>query len=158
MAIATRETPGAAAATQLDSAPSHARGRPLPAPAAIALAAVRAAALACHPLVGRGDRHAADGAATAAMRESLAAADARSTVVIGEGEKDEAPMLFAGEELGRADTPAFDVAVDPLEGTKVCAAGVPGALATIALAPAGSLWRPGPSPRHSAGRSPRCAS
>jgi len=66
-------------------------------------------------------------------------------VVIGEGEKDEAPMLHNGELLGSGDGPAFDIAVDPLECTEFCAGGLPGALATIAIGPAGSLWSPGPA-------------
>jgi fructose-1,6-bisphosphatase II len=110
-----------------------------------ALAATRAAALAAQRYLGRGDPHGADGAATAAMRAVLADVPGRGEVVIGEGEKDGAPMLYNGEQLGTAAGPRFDIAVDPLEGTKVCAAGMPGALATIAIAPGGSLWRPGPS-------------
>jgi fructose-1,6-bisphosphatase II len=106
-------------------------------------AATRAAALACQPWFGRGDKNAADGAATEAMREVLKAARGCGTVVIGEGEKDEAPMLHNGERLGTGDGPDFDIAVDPLECTAFCAAGLPGALATIAFATGGSLWSPG---------------
>jgi len=108
-----------------------------------ALAAVRAAALACGELAGRGDADAADAAATDAMRASLATARGMGTVVIGEGEKDAAPMLFNGERLGRMSAPAFDIAVDPLECTSLCAQGLAGALTTIAFAPAGALWSPG---------------
>jgi fructose-1,6-bisphosphatase II len=107
--------------------------------AALALAAVRAAALACTSYAGRGDALGADGAATAAMRSVLAAAAWQGTVVLGEGEKDGAPMLYPGEVLGRSERPAFDIAVDPLEGTKACAAGLPGALSTIAIAEPGAL-------------------
>jgi fructose-1,6-bisphosphatase II len=109
----------------------------------IAHAATRSAALACQPWFGRGDDKAADGAATEAMRESLSFAPGCGTVVIGEGEKDEAPMLHNGEQVGTGEGPDFDIAVDPLECTKFCAAGLPGALATIAMAEGGSLWSPG---------------
>lgn len=105
--------------------------------------ATRAAALACQAWIGRGDKEAADGAATEAMRESLGTARGCGTVVIGEGEKDEAPMLHNGEQVGSGEGPDFDIAVDPLECTAFCAAGLPGALATIALAEGGTLWSPG---------------
>src|ERR671923_1522443 len=111
---------------------------------AAALAATRDAALACQPFVGRGDKHAADGAATDAMRRALAEAPGLGTVVIGEGEKDGAPMLYNGERMGGGG-PAFDIAVDPLECTTFCAKGLPGSLATIAFAEADALLRPGPS-------------
>jgi fructose-1,6-bisphosphatase II len=111
---------------------------------ATALAAVRAAALACQPMIGRGSGRAADAAATDAMRAALATAPGTGTVVIGEGEKDAAPMLFGGEQLGRSDALSFDIAVDPLECTQLCATGLPGALTTIAFATPGSLWAPGP--------------
>jgi fructose-1,6-bisphosphatase II len=111
---------------------------------AAALAATREAAIACQPFVGRSDKHAADAAATAAMRRVLAEAPGLGTVVIGEGEKDGAPMLYNGERVG-AGGPAFDIAVDPLECTTFCAKGLPGSLATIALAEEGALLRPGPS-------------
>ncbi|MFN2612080.1 MAG: fructose-bisphosphatase class II family protein [Solirubrobacterales bacterium] len=109
-----------------------------------ALAATRDAALACQPFAGRGNKEAADAAATEAMRRALAHAPGIGTIVIGEGEKDEAPMLFNGERLG-AGGPDFDIAVDPLECTTLCAKGLPGSLATIAFAEAGALMRPGPS-------------
>jgi len=105
--------------------------------------ATRAAALACQAWIGRGDKEAADGAATEAMRESLSTARGCGTVVIGEGEKDEAPMLHNGEQVGSGDGPEFDIAVDPVECTTFCAAGLPGALATIAFAAGGSMWSPG---------------
>jgi fructose-1,6-bisphosphatase II len=111
---------------------------------AAALAATRDAAIACQPFVGRGDKHAADAAATEAMRAALAEAPGLGTVVIGEGEKDGAPMLFNGERVG-AGGPGFDIAVDPLECTTFCAKGLPGSLATIAFAEEGALLRPGPS-------------
>jgi fructose-1,6-bisphosphatase II len=109
-----------------------------------ALAATTGAALACQAHVGRGDKLAADGAATEAMRAALAAAPATGTVAIGEGEKDDAPMLYNGERLG-AGGPEFDIAVDPLECTTFCAKGLPGSLATIAFAGHDALLRPGPS-------------
>ena len=111
---------------------------------AAALAATRAAAVACQRFVGRGDKHAADAAAVEAMREALAGAPGLGTVVVGEGEKDEAPMLAVGERVG-AGGPAFDIAVDPLECTTLCAKGLPGSLATIACAEDGALLRPGRS-------------
>jgi fructose-1,6-bisphosphatase II len=110
-----------------------------------ALAATRAAAVVAARYAGRGDSHGADGAATAAMRSVLHRSPDAGTVVIGEGAKDEAPMLADGELVGRADTPSFDIAVDPLECTDLCARGLAGALSTIAIAPLGSLWSPGPA-------------
>jgi fructose-1,6-bisphosphatase II len=105
------------------------------------LAATQAAALACRPYIGRGDAKAADGAAVAALRDALARLPGRVRVVIGEGEKDDAPMLFAGEELGMTcDGPVCDLAVDPLEGTRLCAQGQEGAVSVLAAAPSGSLW------------------
>jgi fructose-1,6-bisphosphatase II len=111
---------------------------------AVALAATREAAIACQPFVGRGDKHAADAAATQAMRRALAEAPGLGTVVIGEGEKDGAPMLYNGECVGAGGF-AFDIAVDPLECTTFCAKGLPGSLTTIAMAEGGALLRPGPS-------------
>jgi fructose-1,6-bisphosphatase II len=108
-----------------------------------ALAATRAAALACRRWVGRGRGYDADAAAAEAMRAALAEAPGRGTVVVGEGAKDEAPMLHDGERLGRRDGPEFDIAVDPLECTKLCAKGLPGSLATIAFARPGSMARLG---------------
>jgi len=109
-----------------------------------ALAATRAGALAAAAWAGRGDARAADGAATDAMRAVLAAPGARGVVVTGEGAKDDAPMLADGERLGAArGGEEFDVAVDPLECTDLCAAGLPGALSTMAVAPRGALWSPG---------------
>lgn len=103
-----------------------------------------AAALAAARWVGRGDKIAADGAAVDAMRFVLDSVDMDGTVVIGEGEKDEAPMLFNGERIGDGNPPAVDIAVDPLEGTRLCALGMPSALAVIALAERGSMFDPGP--------------
>jgi fructose-1,6-bisphosphatase II len=103
-----------------------------------------AAALAAARWIGRGDKLAADGAAVDAMRFVLDSVDMDGTVVIGEGEKDEAPMLFNGETIGDGSPPAVDIAVDPLEGTRLCALGMPSALAVIALAEKGSMFNPGP--------------
>lgn len=112
---------------------------------AVATAATRAAALASQRWVGRGDGKAADASATDAMRSVLATAPGHGVVVIGEGEKDAAPMLHNGEQLGDAGGPMFDIAVDPIECTDHCANGLPGALATIALAEPESMWSPGPA-------------
>ena len=98
-----------------------------------------AAALACGRWVGKGNKIAADEAATDAMRRTLDALDITGTVVIGEGEMDEAPMLYIGEKLGNGSSPEVDIAVDPLEGTNLCAKGINGAIATIALAPKGGF-------------------
>lgn len=110
----------------------------------LALTAVRAAALAAAEHAGSGDGKAADGAATEAMRVILGETKGRGTVIIGEGEKDKAPMLYNGEQLGDGDGPRFDIAVDPVECTDLCAAGLPGSLTTIAFAGDGCLWSPGP--------------
>jgi fructose-1,6-bisphosphatase II len=104
------------------------------------MVATQAAALACRPYIGRGDPKAADGAAVAALRDVLARLPGRARVVIGEGEKDDAPMLYAGEELGTGDGPACDLAVDPLEGTRLCAQGQEGAVSVLAAASTGTLW------------------
>jgi fructose-1,6-bisphosphatase II len=110
-----------------------------------AMAATRAAAIACQPWRGRGDGHAADGAATDAMRVVLAGAPGKGRVLIGEGEKDGAPMLCAGERLGTGCGPRYDIAVDPLEGTSLLAHARPGALATIGIVAGDHMWDPGPS-------------
>ncbi len=104
------------------------------------LGATQAAALACVPWVGRGDKDAADGAAVKAMRQALGTVPGEGRVVIGEGEKDEAPMLYTGEEVGDGDGPAFELAIDPLEGTDYCASGLDGAISVLAAGPPGSIW------------------
>ncbi len=104
-----------------------------------------AAALASSRWLGRGDKNEGDRAAVDAMRLSFNALDIRGTVVIGEGEKDEAPMLYNGETLGTGNGPEMDVAVDPVEGTRLLAFGRPNAIAVVALAPRGSLFDPGPA-------------
>jgi fructose-1,6-bisphosphatase II / sedoheptulose-1,7-bisphosphatase len=98
-----------------------------------------AAALASARLVGRGDEKAADQAAVNAMRDQLNLLDIKGVVVIGEGERDEAPMLFIGEEVGTGKGPAVDIALDPLEGTTLAAKDMPNALTVIAMAPRGTL-------------------
>ncbi len=103
-----------------------------------------AAALAAARLVGRGDKEAADQAAVDAMRGVLETVPMDGVVVIGEGEKDEAPMLFNGEEVGDGSEPKVDIAVDPLEGTTLTARGMPSALAVIAVSPRGTMFDPGP--------------
>jgi fructose-1,6-bisphosphatase II len=103
-----------------------------------------AAALAAARMVGRGDKEGADQAAVDAMRYVLDSVSMDGIVVIGEGEKDEAPMLYNGEQIGDGSLPQVDVAVDPLEGTRLAALGMPSALAVIALAERGSMFDPGP--------------
>jgi len=103
-----------------------------------------AAALACARWVGFGDKIAADRAAVDAMRHMLATVEMDGVVVIGEGEKDEAPMLFNGERIGTHQGVAVDVAVDPLEGTELVARGQPNALAVVAASESGTMFDPGP--------------
>jgi fructose-1,6-bisphosphatase II len=98
-----------------------------------------AAALSCGRWVGKGDKNSADAAATNAMRKAFDNVTIDGIVVIGEGEMDEAPMLYIGERLGNGEPPLVDIAVDPLEGTNICAKGVGGAIATIAVAPRGGF-------------------
>jgi fructose-1,6-bisphosphatase II len=102
-----------------------------------------AAALGAGRWIGRGDKEAADQAAVDAMRLMLDTVAMDGVVVIGEGEKDEAPMLYNGEEVGSGSGPAVDVAVDPLEGTRLTALGQPNAIAVIALAERGTMFFPG---------------
>ncbi|MGH2636262.1 MAG: class II fructose-bisphosphatase [Actinomycetota bacterium] len=102
-----------------------------------------AAALAAGRWVGRGDKLSADQAAVDAMRLMIDSVSMNGVVVIGEGEKDEAPMLFNGEAVGNGQGPACDVAVDPIDGTRLTAGGQPNALAVIALASRGSMFFPG---------------
>jgi fructose-1,6-bisphosphatase II len=100
------------------------------------------AALAAAPWVGRGDKDQADGAAVAAMRAMINTVDMNGTVVIGEGEKDNAPMLHNGESVGNGEGPDCDVAVDPIDGTSLTAQGMNGAISVIALAPRGAMYDP----------------
>jgi fructose-1,6-bisphosphatase II len=106
--------------------------------------ATEAAALAGGRWMGRGDKNAADGAAVEAMRVVLSTVTMDGIVVIGEGEKDNAPMLFNGEEIGDGSAPAMDIAVDPIDGTTLTSLGRPGAIAVIALSERGTMFNPGP--------------
>src|SRR4051794_2281971 len=106
--------------------------------------ATEAAALAGGRWMGRGDKNAADGAAVEAMRVVLNSVQMDGVVVIGEGEKDEAPMLFNGERLGEGEAPLVDIAVDPIDGTTLTSLGRPGAIAVIAVAERGTMFDPGP--------------
>jgi len=103
-----------------------------------------AAALAAARMIGRGDKEGADQAAVDAMRFVLDHVSMDGVVVIGEGEKDEAPMLYNGEQIGDGSPPQVDIAVDPLEGTRLTALGMPSALTVIALAERGAMFDPGP--------------
>jgi fructose-1,6-bisphosphatase II len=103
-----------------------------------------AAALGSARWIGRGDKEAADQAAVDGMHAVLHTIHMNGIVVIGEGEKDEAPMLHNGEEIGDGTPPLVDIAVDPLEGTRLCALGMPSAIAVIALAERGAMFDPGP--------------
>ncbi len=104
-----------------------------------------AAALASARWLGRGDKEAGDGAAVDAMRISFATLHIDGLVIIGEGEKDNAPMLFNGEKVGMGVGPCLDVAVDPVEGTSLLAYGRPNAISVVGVAPQGSMFNPGPS-------------
>src|SRR5947199_5658108 len=103
-----------------------------------------AAALAAARWVGRGQKESADQAAVDAMRLMMHTVPMDGTVVIGEGEKDEAPMLYNGESIGDGSPPVVDIAVDPLEGTRLTAQGRPSALAVVALSERGTMFDPGP--------------
>lgn len=103
-----------------------------------------AAAIAASRWVGRGDKNAADGAAVDAMRQVLGSVSMDGIVVIGEGEKDEAPMLFNGERIGDGRPPMVDIAVDPIDGTTLTAKGRNGAVSVIALSERGTMFDPGP--------------
>ena len=118
---------------------SHAPDRNL----ALELARVtEAGSMAAARWVGRGDKNGADGAAVNAMRMLINSVSMRGVVVIGEGEKDHAPMLFNGEEVGDGSGPACDVAVDPIDGTRLCANGMPNAVSVLAVAGRGSMYDP----------------
>ncbi len=103
-----------------------------------------AAALAAGRYMGRGDKIAADRAAVDAMRVVLNSIAMNAIIVIGEGEKDEAPMLYNGERVGTGEGPAMDIAVDPIDGTRPLSNGTWNAIATVALAPRGTMFNPGP--------------
>jgi fructose-1,6-bisphosphatase II len=106
--------------------------------------ATEAAALAGGRWMGRGDKNAADGAAVEAMRVVLASVQMEGVVVIGEGEKDEAPMLFNGEQIGDGSAPSMDIAVDPIDGTTLTSLGRGGAISVIAMSERGTMFDPGP--------------
>src|SRR6056297_741452 len=103
------------------------------------------AALASARWLGKGDKKNGDKAAVDAMRLSFNAVPVRGTIIIGEGEKDKAPMLYNGETVGKQEGAAVDVAVDPVEGTNLLAFGRPNAIAVVGVAPAGTMYNPGPS-------------
>ncbi len=104
-----------------------------------------AAAISAARFMGLGDKEGGDGAAVDAMRAFLKTVNMQGTVIIGEGEKDEAPMLYNGEQVGNGKGPKVDVAVDPVEGTRLLAYGRPNSIAVIGVAEAGSMWNPGNS-------------
>jgi fructose-1,6-bisphosphatase II len=124
-------------------APSPSRDLGTPIDRNIALELVRVtegAAMAAAPYMGRNRKNDADGAAVDSMRRSLNFVDMDGVVVIGEGEKDEAPMLYIGEQVGNGNQPRVDVAVDPIDGTRLVARGLPGGIATVSLAERGSMF------------------
>ena len=104
-----------------------------------------AAALSAARFMGRGDKNAADHAAVEGMRLVLNTVEMNGVIVIGEGEKDHAPMLYNGETLGTGDPPLVDIAVDPIDGTRPLAHGIGNAIATVALAPRGTMFASGPA-------------
>lgn len=104
-----------------------------------------AGALASARWLGKGDKNAGDQAAVDAMRLSFNSMDIAGTVIIGEGEKDAAPMLYNGEQVGTGQGVAMDIAVDPVEGTNLLAFGRPNAISVVGVAPGGSMFNPGPS-------------
>jgi fructose-1,6-bisphosphatase II len=138
----TQTTPRQAGPQDIDPLPEpgqHAPDRNL----ALELARVtEAASMAAARWVGRGDKNGADGAAVNAMRLLINSVSMRGVVVIGEGEKDKAPMLFNGEEVGDGTGAACDVAVDPIDGTRLCANGMPNAVSVLAVAARGSMYDP----------------
>jgi len=141
-AVNTSTTPEQAGPQDIDPLPEpgkHAPDRNL----ALELARVtEAAAMAAARWVGRGDKIGADGTAVNAMRLLINSVSMRGVVVIGEGEKDQAPMLFNGEDVGDGTGPACDVAVDPIDGTRLCANGMPNAVSVLAVSARGSMYDP----------------
>jgi fructose-1,6-bisphosphatase II len=101
-----------------------------------------AASMAAARWVGRGDKNGADGAAVNAMRQLIGSVSMEGIVVIGEGEKDDAPMLFNGERVGDGSGPQVDVAVDPIDGTTLCAKGMSNAISVLAVSERGSMYDP----------------
>lgn len=106
--------------------------------------ATEAAAMAAARWMGKGDRNACDKAAVDAMRLLLATVDMDGVVVIGEGEKDEAPMLYNGERIGNGNEPQTDIAVDPIDGTRLLSLGLPNSVSVVALSERGTMYAPGP--------------
>ncbi|WP_346380649.1 class II fructose-bisphosphatase [Acidithiobacillus sp.] len=109
------------------------------------LPVTESAARAASGWIGRGEKELGDGAAVDAMRIAIAQVPMRGVVVIGEGEKDEAPMLYNGEMVGSGTGPEVEIAVDPVEGTTFLAQGMPGSICVLAAAPKGSMFQPGPA-------------
>ena len=135
----TEQTETSSAVPGTPEPSQHAPNRNL----ALELARVtEAGSMAAARWVGRGDKNGADGAAVSAMRSLINSVSMRGVVVIGEGEKDNAPMLFNGEEVGDGTGPACDVAVDPIDGTRLCANGMPNAVSVLAVAERGSMYDP----------------
>src|ERR1700736_2976017 len=127
-------------ATPLGNRPSE-LGTPIDRNLALELVRVtEGAAMSAARYMGRNQKEAADQAAVDSMRRSLNFVDMDGVVVIGEGEKDEAPMLFIGEQVGNGNAPRVDVAVDPIDGTRLVARGLPGGIATVSLAERGSMF------------------
>ena len=109
------------------------------------LPVTESAARAASSWIGRGEKELGDGAAVDAMRSAIAQVPMRGLVIIGEGEKDEAPMLYNGEVVGSGTGPEVEIAVDPVEGTTFLAQGMPGSICVLAAAPKGSMFQPGPA-------------
>ncbi|MBE7562540.1 class II fructose-bisphosphatase [Acidithiobacillus sp. HP-6] len=109
------------------------------------LPVTESAARAASDWIGRGEKELGDGAAVDAMRAAIAQVPMRGVVIIGEGEKDEAPMLYNGEQVGSGTGPEVEIAVDPVEGTTFLAQGMPGSICVLAAAPKGSMFQPGPA-------------
>ena len=105
--------------------------------------ATEAASMAAARWMGKGDRNACDKAAVDAMRLLLSTTDMDGVVVIGEGEKDEAPMLYNGERIGNGNEPQTDIAVDPIDGTRLLALGLPNSVSVVALSERGTMYSPG---------------
>ena len=124
-----------------DHSPTRGLGTPIDRNIALELVRVtEGAAMAAAPYMGRNRKNDADGAAVDSLRRSLNFVDMDGVVVIGEGEKDEAPMLYIGEHVGNGSPPNVDVAVDPIDGTRLVALGLPGGIATVSLAERGSMF------------------
>src|SRR5436309_14532465 len=143
MADAASSMRGAAAGEVADPLDGTPRGAPDRNLALDLVRVTEAAALGAGRWVGRGDKESADQAAVDAMRLMLSTVSMDGIVVIGEGEKDEAPMLYNGERIGNGQPPEVDVAVDPLEGTRLTALGMPNAIAVVAVAERGTMFFPG---------------